>query len=150
FVRSAADLRPLRDLLGSVGATIPIIAKVESQQALPNLEEIAAAADGVMVARGDLGLEMPVEDIPIVQKRIIRLSNAAGKPVITATQMLDSMSQRPFPSRAEVTDVANAIFDGTDAVMLSAETAIGQFPFLTVETMARIAERTEQDLDVRA
>jgi pyruvate kinase len=150
FVRSAADLRPLRELMATMGASVPIIAKIESHQALPNLEEVIDAADGVMVARGDMGLEMPVEDVPIVQKRIIRLSNAAGKPVITATQMLDSMSRRPFPSRAEVTDVANAIFDGTDAVMLSAETAIGQFPILTVETMARIVERTEQDLDFRA
>jgi pyruvate kinase len=149
FVRSASDLRPLRDLISEMGHSVPLVAKIESAQALPNLEEIIREADGVMVARGDMGLEMPVEDVPIVQKRIIRLSNAAGKPVITATQMLDSMTRRPFPTRAEVTDVANAIFDGSDAVMLSGETAVGQFPVVTVETMARIAERTEESLDFR-
>jgi pyruvate kinase len=150
FVRNAADLRPLRDLMTAMGKSVPVMAKIESPLALPNLEDLIAAADGVMVARGDMGLEMPVEDVPVVQKRIIRASNAAGKPVITATQMLDSMTRRPFPSRAEVTDVANAIFDGTDAVMLSGETAIGQFPIVTVETMARIVERTEQSLDFRS
>jgi pyruvate kinase len=149
FVRSAADLRPLRDLMTEMGASVPVVAKIESPHALPNLEEVIDAADGVMVARGDMGLEMPMEDVPVVQKRIIRLSNTAGKPVITATQMLDSMTQRPFPTRAEVTDVANAIYDGSDAVMLSGETAIGHYPIATVETMARIIDRTEQSLDFR-
>jgi pyruvate kinase len=135
FVRRAEDIADLRD---RIPKRLLVIAKIEKDIALTNIESIMAAADGVMVARGDLGVELPFEEVPIAQKRIIRLANRMGKPVITATQMLESMVEHPRPTRAEASDVANAILDGTDAVMLSAETAAGAFPRLAVEAMRRI------------
>lgn len=147
FVRSPADLEPLRQRMAERGAGIPVIAKIEKREAIERLDEIIEAADGVMVARGDLGLELPLERVPLLQKQIIRRANRAGKPVITATQMLDSMIRSPRPTRAEVTDVANAILDGTDAVMLSGETAIGQYPRQAVRVMARVTAWTERTLD---
>lgn len=144
FVRTADDVRELRLLMETHGAHVPIIVKVEKWQAVQNAEGIIAMANGIMVARGDLGVEMPVEEVPIIQKRLIALCNRMGKPVITATQMLNSMVENPSPTRAEVTDVANAIFDGTDAVMLSNETAIGKFPVETVEMMERVIQATER------
>jgi pyruvate kinase len=135
FVRRAEDIADLRD---RIPKRMLVIAKIEKDVALTNIESILSAADGVMVARGDLGVELPFEEVPIAQKRIIRLANRFGKPVITATQMLESMVEHPRPTRAEASDVANAILDGTDAVMLSAETAAGQFPRLAVEAMRRI------------
>lgn len=146
FVRRAKDVLDLRELMGAMGAKIPIIAKIEKPEALANFDAILTASDGVMVARGDLGVEMPAEEVPIHQKMIIRKANRAAKPVITATQMLDSMIRNPRPTRAEASDVANAIFDGTDALMLSGETAIGSHPVRTVSTMAAIAETTERNL----
>ncbi|GAC1516079.1 MAG: pyruvate kinase [Gemmatimonadaceae bacterium] len=140
FVRRAEDIRELRAL---VPKEILIIAKIEKDQALHNIDEIIQAADGVMVARGDLGVELPFEEVPLAQKRIIALANRIGRPVITATQMLESMVEHPRPTRAEASDVANAILDGTDAVMLSAETAAGAFPRLAVEAMARIITEIE-------
>jgi pyruvate kinase len=144
FVRSARDLLRLRDLLLSRGAAIPVIAKIEKQEALDNLDAILEVADGVMVARGDLGLELPLEQVPLAQKRIIRRANEQGRLVITATQMLESMISNPRPTRAEVSDVANAILDGTDAVMLSGETSIGGYPEGAVRTMARIAKEMDR------
>ena len=144
FVRRAADVAEAKALIASLGADTPVIAKIEKPQALEDLEAILAATDGVMVARGDLGVELGTEDVPIAQKRIIAMANAAGKVVITATQMLESMIENPRPTRAEASDVANAILDGTDAVMLSGESAVGKFPVETVETMARIADFTEE------
>jgi len=144
FVRSAEDVLEIRRFLEDHGAQIPIIAKIENEAAVRNLESIVAAANGTMVARGDLGVEMPLQDVPIVQKRIIRLTVMNGKPVITATQMLDSMERNPLPTRAEVSDVANAILDGTSAVMLSGETAIGAFPVEAVRTMSALALRAEE------
>ena len=146
FVRRAQDIVDLRDLMAAMGAEIPIIAKIEKPEAIASFDEILAVSDGVMVARGDLGVEMPAEEVPIHQKMIIRKANDAAKPVITATQMLESMIHNPRPTRAEASDVANAIFDGTDAVMLSGETAIGRYPVETVRTMAAIAETTERHL----
>ncbi len=143
FVRSAADVAALRKLLGSAGRHINIVAKIETQQALDDVEAIVHAADAIMIARGDLAIEIPREEVPIAQKRIIQLANKAGKPVITATQMLDSMRTSTVPTRAEVNDVANAILDGTDAIMLSDETAIGLHPELAVLTMRTIAHRIE-------
>jgi len=144
FVRGPDDLRAVRPYLGvpAEGGT-PLIAKLERPQAVDCLEAVIAAADGVMVARGDLGVEMPLPRVPIIQKRVIELSNAAGKLVITATQMLESMTYSPRPTRAEVSDVANSVFDGTDAVMLSGETASGEYPVETVEMMANILEEVE-------
>jgi len=144
FVRTADDVHELRTLMETHGAHTPIIVKVEKWQAVQNIESIAAASDGIMVARGDLGVEMPIEEVPIIQKRLIALCNRLGKPVITATQMLNSMVENPSPTRAEVTDVANAIFDGTDAVMLSNETAVGKFPLEAVDMMGRVIETTER------
>ncbi len=143
FVRTADDVRRLRALLQPPEADIPVIAKIEKPEAVENLEAILALVDGVMVARGDLGVEVPLEQVPILQKRIIRAAFEAGKLVITATQMLDSMERNPRPTRAETTDVANAILDGTDAVMLSGETAVGAFPLEAVATMDRIARTVE-------
>jgi pyruvate kinase len=144
FVRRAEDVRDAKALVRSMGEATPVISKIEKPQAIDNLETILAASDGVMVARGDLGVEIGTEDVPIVQKRIIAMANAAGKVVITATQMLESMIENPRPTRAEASDVANAILDGTDAIMLSGESAVGKFPVETVETMARIANYTEE------
>ena len=133
-------------LPAALGATIPIIAKIEKPQAVAALPAILATADSIMVARGDLGVELPAEQVPLIQKTIIRAARAAGLPVITATQMLESMVDSPTPTRAEASDVANAVLDGTDAVMLSAETASGAYPTLTAETMARIAQLAEEAL----
>jgi pyruvate kinase len=144
FVRTAADIYEIGAALEHRGADIPIIAKIERADAVENIDDIIDAADGVMVARGDLGVECPLEDVPMIQKRIIRSCNRAGVPVITATEMLDSMIHERRPTRAETSDVANAVLDGTDAVMLSGETAIGEHPVRVVETMARIIEDVEE------
>jgi pyruvate kinase len=143
FVRRASDIEACRELLHGLGRQTPIIAKIEHPLAIENLEEILAVSDGVMVARGDLGVEVSPERVPLLQKHIIQRANEVGIPVITATQMLESMVDRPTPTRAEASDVANAILDGTDAVMLSAETAVGNYPVQAVETMARIAVEAE-------
>jgi pyruvate kinase len=147
FVSSAADLEPVAERLRSLGSDIPLIAKIEKQQAAENAEEIVrAASGGIMVARGDLGIELPLAQVPVVQKRLIRAAGQRSKPAITATQMLASMVTERRPTRAEVTDVANAIFDGTDAVMLSEETAVGRHPVEAVRVMDQIARATEPDL----
>ncbi|MFN8163562.1 MAG: pyruvate kinase [Solirubrobacterales bacterium] len=147
FVSSARDLVPVRERLDSLGSDIPLIAKIERQQAAENVEEIVeAATSGIMVARGDLGIELPLAEVPVVQKRLIRAAGKRSKPVITATQMLASMVTARRPTRAEVTDVANAIYDGTDAIMLSEETAVGQHPVEAVKVMDQIARATEPDL----
>ncbi|KAB8142667.1 pyruvate kinase [Chloroflexia bacterium SDU3-3] len=146
FVRSASNVEELRRRIQAAGKSTPIIAKIEKPEALDDLDNIISAVDGVMVARGDLGVEIPAEQVPIAQKRIIDLCNRQGKPVITATQMLDSMIRNPQPTRAEASDVANAILDGTDAVMLSGETAVGAYPVESIEMMARIAEVTESSI----
>ncbi|HKV45284.1 MAG TPA: pyruvate kinase [bacterium] len=143
FVRSAADLRHARRALRRFGRTVPIVAKLEKADGVLNLDEIIAEADAVMVARGDLGVELPPEQVPLIQKRIIARANERGIPVITATQMLESMVRQERPTRAETSDVANAILDGSDAVMLSEETAAGRYPVEAVQTMARIAEAVE-------
>ncbi|MBO5620241.1 MAG: pyruvate kinase, partial [Butyrivibrio sp.] len=147
FVRTKQDVEDIRAILKQKNSQMKIIAKIESTQGIKNLEEILDTADGIMVARGDMGVEVPFEDVPVVQKKMIKLAEAKGKYVITATQMLDSMIHHPRPTRAEVTDVANAIYDGTTAIMLSGETASGDYPIEAVKTMARIAERTEADID---
>jgi len=149
FVRSAEDVLEIRRILEQRDADIDIIAKIESQGAVDNLEDIIKVADGIMVARGDLGVEIPAEDVPLVQRKVVAQCNFAGKIVIIATQMLDSMIHNPRPTRAEVSDVANAIFDGADAIMLSGETAAGKYPLASVETMARIAKRTEEAFDYK-
>ena len=145
FVRNPQDVLEIKDLIFSAGKQVPVIAKIEKHEAIDQMEAILALCDGVMVARGDLGVELPAEDVPILQKRLIATANRLGIPVITATQMLDSMVHSPRPTRAEVSDVANAILDGTDAVMLSNETAVGKYPVEAVATMARVATRTEQE-----
>ncbi|MCP4538253.1 MAG: pyruvate kinase [Chloroflexi bacterium] len=146
FVRRAADVRELRQLVASKGYNVPIIAKIEKPEALLVFDEILAEADGIMVARGDLGVETPAEQVPFHQKRIVRACNQAGKPVIIATQMLQTMIEHPRPTRAEASDVANAILDGTDAVMLSGETAIGRYPVEATETMVTICANAEAHL----
>ncbi|TAJ13348.1 pyruvate kinase [Patescibacteria group bacterium] len=143
FVQTAKDITSLRTILNKVKSKALIIAKIETQAAIDNLDAIIAVADGIMIARGDLAVEVPKEDVPLLQKRMIRACRKLGKPVITATQMLDSMTDSPVPTRAEVADVANAVFDGTDAVMLSQESAVGDDPALVVETMASIAVNAE-------
>ena len=148
FVRTAADVKQLRDILHEHGGDqIKIIAKIENNQGIQNIDQIIEAADGIMVARGDMGVEIPIEEVPIIQKMIIKKAYHAGKVVVTATQMLDSMMSHPRPTRAEATDVANAIYDGTSAIMLSGETAAGDYPVEAVETMVRIALRTEADIN---
>jgi pyruvate kinase len=146
FIKTADDLRPVRERLASQDSDIPVLAKIEKPQAAENIEEIVDAADGVMVARGDLGIELPIEEVPLVQKRLLWVAGQKAKPSITATQMLESMVQSTRPTRAEVTDVANAIFDGTDAVMLSQETAIGRDPAGVIRMMGAICEATEREL----
>lgn len=147
FVRTKEDVQAIRDIIKDKNSPMKIIAKIESTQGIQNLEEILDAADGIMVARGDMGVEVPFEEVPVLQKKMIKLAGAEGKYVITATQMLDSMIHHPRPTRAEATDVANAIYDGTTAIMLSGETAAGDYPVEALKTMARIAERTEADID---
>jgi pyruvate kinase len=146
FVRRREDLEPVREHLRSRGSEVPLIAKIEKPQAAANGEEIVESADGIMIARGDLGIELPIEEVPLVQKRLLAVAGRNAKPAITATQMLESMVHSTRPTRAEVADVANAIFDGTDAVMLSQETAVGRHPILAVAMMASIAEATEREL----
>ena len=144
FVRSAADIELVHKIMDEEGRRVPVIAKIEKPQAVENLDEIVDAFDAVMVARGDLGVELPLEEVPLVQKQIVSAARRWAKPVIVATQMLESMISSPRPTRAEASDVANAILDGADAVMLSGETSVGEFPVVTVETMARIVNNVEQ------
>ncbi|MFE6283961.1 pyruvate kinase [Streptomyces sp. NPDC057877] len=146
FVRSGRDAEDVHRIMAEEGRRLPVIAKVEKPQAVDHLDDIVAAFDGIMVARGDLGVEMPLEQVPIVQKRAIKLARRNAKPVIVATQMLDSMIDNSRPTRAEASDVANAVIDGTDAVMLSGETSVGKYPVETVRTMARIVEAAEEDM----
>ena len=150
FVRKASDVLSIREILEQENAEyIQIISKIENQEGIDNIDDILMVSDGIMLARGDLGVEIPTEEIPIVQKRIIKKCNFLSKPVITATQMLDSMMRNPRPTRAEVTDVANAIYDGTDAIMLSGETASGKYPIESVKMMYNIAIKTEENLDYK-
>jgi pyruvate kinase len=154
FVRSAKDVEIVHQVMEEEGRRVPVIAKIEKPQAVDNLDEIVDAFDAVMVARGDLGVELPLEEVPLVQKKIVTAARRWAKPVIVATQMLESMISAPRPTRAEASDVANAILDGADAVMLSGETSVGEYPVVTVQTMARIVDNTEshglgqvQDID---
>ena len=147
FVRSKEDILEVRKILDENGAKTKVIAKIENMQGIRNLLEILEVSDGIMVARGDMGVEIPLEEVPVIQKKMIKKAIATGKQVITATQMLESMTKNPRPTRAETTDVANAIYDGTTAIMLSGETASGQYPVEAVETMTKIAQRTELDID---
>ncbi|MFD7729033.1 pyruvate kinase [Kitasatospora phosalacinea] len=146
FVRSGKDVEEVHRIMAEEGRRIPVIAKIEKPQAVDNLESIVDAFDGIMVARGDLGVELPLEQVPIVQKRAVKLAKRNAKPVIVATQMLDSMINASRPTRAEASDVANAVLDGTDAVMLSGETSVGKYPVETVKTMARIVQAAEEDI----
>ena len=146
FIRDASDIQMVKDFLGKHNATIGVIAKIERPEALENIDAIIAIADGIMVARGDLGIQVPIQKVPMIQKKLIQQCNLAGKPVIVATQMLESMVDSPYPTRAEATDVANAIFDGADALMLSEETAIGRYPRDAVSIMAQIAIEAENAL----
>ena len=143
FVRDAADIKRVHEIMDEEGRRVPVIAKIEKPQAVENLEEIIDAFDAIMVARGDLGVELPLEAVPIVQKRAVEIARRMAKPVIVATQMLESMIHSPVPTRAETSDVANAVLDGADAVMLSGETSVGEYPVVTVQTMARIVDSTE-------
>ena len=149
FVRTAHDVRTVKKVIAQAGHQTPLIAKIEKFEALDNIDDIIEAADGIMVARGDLGVEIPLDKVPAAQKMIIRKTNAAARPVITATQMLKTMVENPRPTRAEVTDVANAIYDGTDAIMLSEETAMGRYPVEAVRVMSRVAADTEANIIYR-
>ena len=150
FVRCADDVKQIRQILNENGGSkIEIISKIENREGVDNIDEIIDASEGIMIARGDMGVEIPSEEVPVIQKMIIKKEYEAGKKVITATQMLDSMMKNPRPTRAETTDVANAIYDGTSAIMLSGETAAGRYPVESLQTMVRIAERTEEDIDYR-
>lgn len=146
FARCKEDIEAVRKLITDNGGCMKIIAKIENMQGIDNLDEILEASDGIMVARGDMGVEIPMEEVPVIQKKMIKKALKKGKIVITATQMLDSMIKNPRPTRAETTDVANAIYDGTSAIMLSGESAAGAYPIEAVKTMSRIAERTEEDI----
>lgn len=150
FARTKEDILEVRKILDERGSKIKIIAKIENMQGINNLEEILQVSDGIMVARGDMGVEVAMEEVPILQKKMIKMAVAQGKHVITATQMLESMIKNPRPTRAEATDIANAIYDGTTAIMLSGESAAGLYPVEAVRTMAKIAERAEQDIDYRS
>merc|ERR1719197_1748501 len=150
FVQDAADVKLIRDTLGLRGRSIKIISKIENQEGIQNIDDIIEASDGIMVARGDMGMEIDIEKVGLVQKMIIRKCNLAGKPVITATQMLDSMERAPRPTRAKATDVLNSVLDGTDAVMLSGECANGKFPEESVAMLRKICEQAEQVLDYRS
>lgn len=150
FVRNPSDMQEIRELIRQHGYSTPVVAKIEKFEAIDQIDAILPLCDGVMVARGDLGVEMPAEEVPLLQKELIQKANSLGIPIITATQMLDSMASSPRPTRAEVSDVANAILDGTDAVMLSNETAVGDYPIEAVETMATIARRIERDYPQRS
>lgn len=147
FARCKEDILELRKILREHGSDMKIIAKIENMQGINNLEEILEVSDGIMVARGDMGVEVPLEEVPVLQKKMIKMANAQGKHVITATQMLESMIKNPRPTRAEATDIANAIYDGTTAIMLSGESAAGKYPVEAVKTMAKIAECAEKDID---
>lgn len=149
FVRCKEDVLEIRKILDEHNSHMKIIAKIENMQGIRNLKDILSVSDGIMVARGDMGVEIPMEEVPVVQKQMIKMAEAQGKHVITATQMLESMIKNPRPTRAETTDIANAIYDGTTAIMLSGESAAGLYPVEAVRTMAKIAERTEQDIDYK-
>ncbi len=146
FVRTAQDVLEVKEIIKRRGKDTPVIAKIEKHEAISNIEDIIGISDGIMVARGDLGVEIPLESVPVIQKQLVQIANRNGKPVIIATQMLRSMVNSPRPTRAEATDIANAVLDGTDAIMLSAETSIGKYPAEAVKTMAKVAEETESKL----
>ncbi len=150
FARTKEDILEVRKILDEYQSDAKVIAKIENMQGIQNLEEILSVSDGIMVARGDMGVEIPMEEVPVLQKKMIKMANSQGKHVITATQMLESMIKNPRPTRAEATDIANAIYDGTTAIMLSGETAAGQYPVEAVKTMARIASAAEKDIDYRS